>query len=68
MNQNADEPKWNRFTDRRYDKKTLSQHGVSYHCPGYVIGKELCAYFLFDIFRLIGMEIAQSNGIFQFPE
>ena len=34
----------------------------------YVVCDQSAPYFLFYIFRSIGMEVAQSNGIFQFAE
>ena len=44
------------------------QYCVVYHCLGYVIRKEPCPYFLFNVFGFICMKITQPNGMFQFPE
>ena len=46
----------------------LIKHCVIYHDLSNVIGNELRLYFLFNVFRFVDMEIAQSYRIFQFPE
>ena len=37
-------------------------------CFRYVVCDQLCPYFLFDVFRLVCVEIAQPNGIFELAE
>ena len=42
--------------------------GKIYEGFRHVVSGQLCPYFLPDIFRLIGMEITQPDGIFEFTE